>query len=487
MKFVLSASATALALFALACAPKKPSPPPTESFGTGGTLRAVLTSAADFDPGPGRDAVIGAAAPSTIASLQLAFQQISMCQDVVLDPNTGKFTGFSECIDFLPNEPTAASPADRAKQLADARGSNAGFIDLASKTSRATLDAALEINGEIAGTYRYGFVKWRYPVKAQATLEVMIPGPTGHSTQVWRTRAGTTALAACPEGKCPAPQTQVTGSFADGAPAEETTYGDPIGAAVFAFFAPVKINEEMINSQTDYTLDLVFDLDGVLRGRAATSCSAKDPLVDSGPHDLSGTGSLAPCNVIEAPNVTFVGIVHPKDERLRREYYRGTVAGSGYDPLGVVTDARCGGEFPLPPACKQNFDLGLALYSLRSDAQRRVLGAELKVLMSRNDDNPSVENTTGIGLPRSPVLGNAVSLGDGTLELQNEGRSRIVSGFTRPAALTPGATVDAWLECGVGRLSFAGCGAADRRVSPPVLYDDPISNPPKKPVQFTLE
>jgi hypothetical protein len=180
-------------------------------------------------------------------------------------------------------------------------------------------------------------------------------------------------------------------------------------------------------------------------------------------------------------------VVRRVDESVVRERYRASIAGIGYDPFGAMADPRCAEDELSPPSCRQNFDLRLSLYALASDPERRVAGADVRVLASGNDESLSVRNTPGLDLPPEPMLGNIVGYGDGSLELQNAQRQAVISSFKRPSPLTPGATVQATLSCGMNKLFFAGCGALDATAEPISPFDDPVFNPLSVDVTFRVE
>jgi hypothetical protein len=406
----------ALGALLAGCAPEEygygPTPP-----GDDPAALSVRVTHAGTDAGARRAGMVGQNDAGQLYGLKYYFRSIQICES--LETQGTAFHNPSGCLEIYRGEPDPAfeytdPKLDFVEQADFAREDDDGFVDLASRPGRDALAQTVELGPGDARAYRWGLVTWYLPIKV--TAEIPMEGDT-----FMRTRDGETW--SYPNGDGYSYMTTAPGNFLSATSAEEAVVMHPNGGSWFRFQAPLVITPEQIADGEQFSLDLTFNADGMLKGYTAASQAFN--LQDS-----AG-------NAIAVPMLDLTPVPHPADQGVVVETYRATVVG-----ISPVLDNP-----------EDHLDVRLEIYSVEGDPSKTVYGVTLATL---------VNEATFSMVAQAPKVAFVTDMNDGTIVLQDWARTAIVSGFARQAEI--GAWSGAWLSCGSNGFWFAGC--ADTPESP---------------------
>ncbi|NBW81479.1 hypothetical protein EBR21_06965, partial [bacterium] len=216
------------------------------------------------------------ASGKNLKSLKIHFDSIQICQEVVMN---GTATGGSSGCKTIYQGPENRALSDTTNikgALEAAAASDAGFIDVMNPESLKTLNQAISITPEDAGTYKYGLVSASGPIKVVATMV----DPADGTTPVLYSKA--TRPGSCRVNNNPAYDCAVAASPMTTGPAEEAIFiGMGGGAMVLKFQQPFVITADDISNSQKYTLTLAFNPDSLVQGVTSGGATNFPPMSDN--------------------------------------------------------------------------------------------------------------------------------------------------------------------------------------------------------------
>ena len=326
--------------------------------------------------------LVGQAPAAGLISLKYYIKSITICES--METSGSAFSNPEGCLELYAGtqeDPlyTIANDGDLATLGDIARGSDEGFVDLMDETARATLSSGKTLTSDDVRSYNFGFITWYVPIKIKAEVDM---GDEG----IYRSLDGTTATADIDQG----PITTAEEDFTAAAEAEEAVVVLNNGGSWFRFQNPFVISQTDIDDNTQFSLDLAFNPEGLIKGYSA------------------GMGGCGGCILVDSighqllvPMLDLTPVPHETSQNVLLETYVATVQ-TGAD----------------------NFDIRLEFYSVEDDPDRTIYGVNTATLIN--------EDTTTAVSPFPKV--SFIETGeDGTLELQNHNGSEgpLISGLER--------------------------------------------------------
>jgi hypothetical protein len=326
----------------------------------------------------------GASLRPGIDSLEYYINSVQICES--MQPSGSGFSNPAGCLELYRGDQSHLHyelDGDWTSLADEARGLNAGFVDLLDPAALATLNATTELTSEHVRSYNYGIITWSLPVKVKATI------PLGDGGFLY-THDGTTTFNTIGVDNFKhyytAPATSLTT-----APAEKAVVLLGNGGNWFKFQNALTIGQADIDERRQWVLDLVFNPDGIVKGYAGSGVTSGNL------EEQNDQGN--PLRSITVPLLDLAPIPHRSDEQVVRESY--------------LAHLNVGGGA---------FDLRLELYSVESDPSHTVYGVDAKTLVtSASTSTPSEAAKVSFVVPE----------GDGALTFQSFTSSPIISGFHR--------------------------------------------------------
>jgi len=234
----------------------------------------------------------------TLTSLQYYFTRIQLCEDMTI---TG--SGYSDtkgCVTLFTTG-DGLNAYDTYK-VADAIADTSSYIDLLDATSRAKMSATtLEL---AAGTYKYGIIETRKPVKFAATVDF----GGGDTMTTCGSSSGTVSVSESGSDTELCEATSYSGNFTESCTAETITIGTTGGGTFFKFLEPITIE-----SGETYALDLAF------RPEQSVSANVQNAKMH---HRCCGTDySDAGTKLFTIPLVDVAPILRTTSQKTIRESY----------------------------------------------------------------------------------------------------------------------------------------------------------------------
>jgi hypothetical protein len=308
---------------------------------------------------------VGQATATNLSSLKYFIQNITICQELTV--NGSGYSGKSGCLVLYSSENTP----DYDTYLApEASADTTNYIDLVSAEGKAKLKKSTTLTSSDVGSYYWGVIDWYRPIKvtAQVTLN--------DNTSLF-TKTGTTVLESG-TGIGATYVTQITGSATEPAeesidatePAEESIVVLPNGGNWFRFQEPFEITQADITDQTAFSLKLVFNPEGIIKGytnSTRTGVGIHDTVTDA---------------VIHVPMLDLAPVAHKVGDSVKKESYLLKYTGNDITPLNIR----------------------LELYYLASDAEKTIYAVEGKYIYTADSTGELgdfyktsyVETTTGV-------------------------------------------------------------------------------------------
>jgi hypothetical protein len=315
--------------------------------------------------------------------LEYFLTSLQLCADVTTN-GTG-FSGTEGCVEVYGNQTVDYN----SYGYTEARGDNVpgNYFDLMDPATLTALNQSVPVE---AGTYQWALANWNKPVRVQA----MIPLSGGGSLF---TRDGDRVL---PNGFA---FTQTTADLTSG-PAELAITDLNNGGTWFRLQRPVVIPE----NGGSYTLSLVFNPDRLIKASASGASNAS----------IQDTSTVV--RGIYVPLLDLTPVLHQTADAVRKESY-------------VLTGA-------------DQFSIRLELYSVDSDPEHAIVGADVKTLYTAG---------TTLNLMHPMKISFLATADDGSTTFEIWDHSPMIEGFTRSAV---GGTVT--LDCQAAFFSTDACGGA---------------------------
>ena len=210
----------------------------------------------------------GAATAAGLESLKYYITGISICE--TLQTSGSGFSNPQGCVSLY-NRDIGALGYDLGGDwtpLGDiARGSDVGWVDLMSPSSRQQLAASTVLDHSAVRSYNYGLINWALPVKVKAEISM------SHGGSLY-THDGVSTSEIAGVDNLRQYYTAVSKSM-DVGPAEEAVVLLPNGGNWFKFQSPFVISAADIDSRREFVLDLVFDPNGIIRGYDENAASGQ--------------------------------------------------------------------------------------------------------------------------------------------------------------------------------------------------------------------
>lgn len=348
----------------------------------------------------GAQCLNAAAIGPNLKSLKVFIDGISICQDLQVNGTaTGNATGCLQLFNRapLPNWPTSGS--DLAGQLAAAKASTDGWVDLMDPLSRATLQKQILIQAGDAREYNWGLVSAPSVVKVTATVARTGTPDAG----VLYTHEGTAQ--SCSVNNTPY-SCVVSSKPLDQAPAEEAIFAGGL-TGWFKFQAPFTISADDVDAGIAFSLDLAFDPDALVQGVTAPGATNFPPLSDNA---VGANGADGGANTMSLATVAMAPIAHKSSSKVMKETYAGTVTTSG-----------------------DTYDLRIELFYLSDDPQKTIYSVNVAAIPNANTQSYIA------GAPYAYYLKTNL---DGTITLENWDHSANYAGLKRGSQVGDTTVVD---------------------------------------------
>lgn len=362
----------------------------------------------------------GGASATQLESLKYYIGEISICESLTTSGTA--YSSPTNCFTVYtgPSNSTlfpaggAGSNPDYASMVTYASSITDGFIDLMDSTSRdkITTGGSSGVASAVkAGSYKWGYISWAYPIKVKATV-------TAGATTLY-THPGTTTNRSGSSALTTASTLFTTAS------AEEAIVSLPNGGTWFKFQNPFVVTDADVTAKTEYQLDLTFNPDNLIRGFAYTGSGGSNTPSNLNYYDGTNDGTH---NAINVPFIDLTPVPRKSTDLTIVETYTATT-------LSGTTDT---------------FKIRLELYYNSSDSTKSIYGATLRVL-------PLSSTQWATDIQKISFVKTA---SDGTLSFNDYADNPIISGFTRQT--TVGGTTTATLPCSGAYAStnFAPTGCA---------------------------
>ena len=305
---------------------------------------------------------VGQNGPAELTSLKYFIRSIAICQSL--------------------------TPAGSGYLADDALADSTNYVDLLTAEGRAALNTSITLTDADVGKYKWGMIDWYRPIKFTGSVTL------NNGTTLY-TKAGTTALETTDTYLTTA--TDLTTG-----PAEETIVVLNNGGNWFRFATAFEITQQDIVDQTSFTLNLVFNPTGIIKGYQSSSRTGL------GLKDSAGY-------VLNMPMLDLAPVVRASTDTVMKESYLLDYTGSTITPMQVR----------------------LELYYLLSDATKSIYGVDGKYLY----------NSTSTGELGDFYKTSSVSEAtDGTLSFADWSGVAFLQDFTRLTNV--GDTGTANLNCG---------------------------------------
>jgi hypothetical protein len=377
----------------------------------GSSIRTRLTTTAASTSGSltTKSLPVGAAAAS---SLQYFISSILICES--LDVQGTASNNPVNCLDLYHADTSAFAydPTGDLSPLADvARRTAAGYVDLMSGASLATIGGDKTLTHADAHGYSWGTINWALPIKVRATVPLSAAGGTLF------THDGVSTFTINPGGNRDFYTIASTSMLLP--PAEDAVAVLPNGGNWFKFQAPLVITNEDIDQGKTWVLDLVFNPDGLVQGFGGGSLTP-----DAVVRDVNDAGVTA--RGITVPLLDLAPVPHRQDDAVVRESYIAPISLDGSD-----------------------FEVRIELYSLANDPARIIYGVGVRSLLTATSSSipPPISKVSFVGIDPA-----------GTLSFESWSHTPILTGFSRGQNV--GDTTSASLVCATSADPAAAAGGS---------------------------
>lgn len=343
-----------------------------------------------------------------LTSLKYFIRQIGICETMTVTNTT--YTDSPRCLVLYTKVDNAAYQfnvgTDYAAIAGTARQDVNNFVDLRTASGKAQLSNNITLKRTDVGIYNWGYVNYYPAVRFKGSLKVN----NGATTSTYLTHDGVTSYMGSGNHV-----TESTANFTTGI-SEEATVLLASGGTWFRLHSPLAIDHADIDAFTQYSIDLLFNTEGMVKAHSnAVTLAGTYLLRDSSVIASSNKMSIAPLEFCPVPRIS--------GQTITKEAYT-----FDFSAVAGVSD---------------RFNLRFQLFYVTEDETKAITGTEGKVLYRIvNQDAAPMTTTEILDFPRISVITRNA---DGTLNFLLPDGTAIIQNFTR--LTTAGATGTASVLC----------------------------------------